>query len=441
MVVFTRKVVYDLTRLIERIDSRHPTGVDRVDLRYALWTRSVSVEWRGVAQGRHGVRALEEGFVDQLLQLLQVRWLDEPDLTRAEPLALPEGWRRESLMALREKLRRGSLRSVWQERGLSGVLLRCCPSSFLQMGVSSDGRDADLQGDYVYWNVGHCFRFEQCMNQLSALYGSRSVFFVHDVIPLTHPESQKSSSLSHFERCMRYVGDFNGRVIVSSQATVAALSALSNLSVKRLQQQVGAICVAPLAVEPRFIQSPNAAALASNSRPYFVCVGTVEPRKNIDVLLSTWEQLSAMDIEVPSLLLAGKLGWFQPGQRERLKKLEASGLVEVRSGLEDSDLQSLMHGACALLFPSVAEGWGLPLTEALSLGVPVLASDLPVFREVGQGVPELLSPHAVELWRDAVLDYCLPDSRRRHEQMQRITSYQPVTWVEHFEQLSRVLES
>ena len=132
------KIDYDLTRLIERMDARHPTGVDRVDLRYALWTRSVAVEWRGVAQGRHGVSALEESFVDQLLQLLQVRWLDEPDLTGAEPLALPEGWWRESLIALREKLRRGSLRSVWQERGLSEGLLRCCPSLFLQLGVSSD---------------------------------------------------------------------------------------------------------------------------------------------------------------------------------------------------------------------------------------------------------------------------------------------------------------
>ena len=99
----TRKVDYDITRLIERMDSRHPTGVDRVDLRYALWTRSVSVEWRGVVQGRHGVSALDEDFVDQLLQLLQVRWLDEPDLTRAEPLVLPEGWRRESFAAKTEQ--------------------------------------------------------------------------------------------------------------------------------------------------------------------------------------------------------------------------------------------------------------------------------------------------------------------------------------------------
>ena len=441
MEVYTRKVDYDLTRLIERMDARHPTGVDRVDLRYALWTRSVAVEWRGVAQWRNGVSALEEGFVDQLLQSLKVRWLGQPDLTGAEPLLMPEVWRRESVMAIQEKLSRCSLRSVWQERGLSGVLLRYCPPLFLQLGVSSDGTYTDRQDDYVYWNVGHCFRFEQCMDQLLALYGSRSVFFVHDVIPLSHPKMQKSSSLSHFERFMRYVGDFNGRVIVSTQATVNVLSALSNLSVKRLQQQVGAICVAPLAVEPRFIKSPKAAALVSNSRTYFVCVGTIEPRKNIDLLISVWEQLSDMDIEAPSLLLFGKLGWFHSGQRECLKKLESSGLVEVRSGLEDSDLLCLMHGACALLFPSVAEGWGLPLTEALSLGVPVLASDLPVFREVGQGVPELLSPHAVELWRDAVLDYSSPGSGRRHGQMQRLSSYQPVTWKEHFEQLSRVLEN
>ena len=264
---------------------------------------------------------------------------------------------------------------------------------------------------------------------------------MHDVIPLTHPETQKSSSVSHFKRFMSYVGDFNGRVIVSSQATVDDLSALSDPSVKRLQQQRGAICVVPLAAEPRFIKFPKTVDLKSNIRPYFLCIGTIEPRKNIDVLLSAWEQMIDMGIEVPDLLLAGKLSWFQPGQRKRLKRLEALGLVKVSSTIEDSELNHLMCGACALLFPSVAEGWGLPMAEALSLSVPVLASDLPVFREVGQGVPELLSPYSVELWRDAVLDYCSPKSKRRYKQMQLILDYHPVTWADHFKQLLPILEN
>ena len=75
-----------------------------------------------------------------------------------------------------------------------------------------------------------------------------------------------------------------------------------------------------------------------------------------------------------------------------------------------------MANARALLFPSFVEGYGLPLIEAMAAGIPVIASDLPVFHEIGQAVPELLSPDDVDAWSRAIMDYAAPDSARRSAQ-------------------------
>ena len=81
------------------------------------------------------------------------------------------------------------------------------------------------------------------------------------------------------------------------------------------------------------------------------------------------------------------------------------GLVRGTRRLPDRRVAALLAGARALLFPSFAEGYGLPVAEALALGVPVLCSDLPALREVGGEVPEYLDPLDGAGWRARVLDY------------------------------------
>ncbi len=100
--------------------------------------------------------------------------------------------------------------------------------------------------------------------------------------------------------------------------------------------------------------------------------------------------------------------------------------------LDDRRLAKALAGARALLFPNFAEGYGIPLTEALAAGVPVIASDLPVFREIGQGVPELLPPDDAAAWSGAIADYARPDSARRREQLNRLAAFRVPDWQGHF---------
>jgi glycosyltransferase involved in cell wall biosynthesis len=82
----------------------------------------------------------------------------------------------------------------------------------------------------------------------------------------------------------------------------------------------------------------------------------------------------------------------------------------------------------------------LPLAEALASGVPVICSDIPVFREVGRDVPDYVDPLDLFAWRDAIVDYSDPDSPRRAAQLQRLGHWQPPRWPEHFEIVERALD-
>jgi glycosyltransferase involved in cell wall biosynthesis len=122
---------------------------------------------------------------------------------------------------------------------------------------------------------------------------------------------------------------------------------------------------------------------------------------------------------------------------ERSRRLR--GLVEEHNGLSDLEVGALLHNARALLLPSLAEGFGLPLAEALASGVPAICSDIPVFREVGRDVPEYLDPLDLKAWLDAVVGYCSAHSPRRLEQLRRLEQWRAPAWVNHFTAVEQLL--
>lgn len=443
-------VCYDLTRLFERMDAQHPTGVDRVDLRYALWTRSRPDQWVGLMQRANGFVVLKDAICDDLLRKLRVRWLDAGvDELQSRRVAELQSSRVAEWAILLEKFRRVGFLELCSERGLFAALAsRLLAWPFKKPAVFPVG---DWQG-WTYVNVGHCFRFESAMEAMPL--DMKRLYFLHDVIPLTHPETQKVTSRAHFRKFCEYVGHSNSDVIVSSQATVDAIATLPD-GERKLLNSVASMQVCPLAVEERFAKrSDRVAKLQSckvagaktlrkgvleggdGAMGYFLSVGTVEPRKNLELLVRVWEQLVESGNAIPKLVWVGKFGWSCDKQlMRRFERLQQQGFAELRSGVSDPELLELMAGAIALLFPSKIEGWGLPLSEALALRVPVIASRIAVFEEVGQGVPELLELDDLDAWKSMILNYAATDSSLRAKQIQRMQCYQPLAWAQHFEQL------
>jgi glycosyltransferase involved in cell wall biosynthesis len=113
--------------------------------------------------------------------------------------------------------------------------------------------------------------------------------------------------------------------------------------------------------------------------------------------------------------------------------------VEEIGNCPDRQLSAWLRGACALLMPSFAEGYGMPVAEALSVGTPALCSDLPALREVGEDVADYLDPLDGPAWTRAILDYAA-NGPMRQRQMARIGTWHNPTWDEHIDTVVAALD-
>ncbi|MEG2045283.1 MAG: glycosyltransferase [Comamonas sp.] len=159
------------------------------------------------------------------------------------------------------------------------------------------------------------------------------------------------------------------------------------------------------------------------------------------LLLNVWRALVQRDGErAPRLVIVGQRGWECEQVLDLLDRCEAlRGFVLERQGCDDTELATLLAHAQALLFPSFAEGYGMPMVEALAAGVPVLASDLPAFREVAGDVPEYLDPLDGPGWIRAIDDYVHMNGARRRAQLARMHGWQAPTWKAHFDQVHALM--
>lgn len=107
---------------------------------------------------------------------------------------------------------------------------------------------------------------------------------------------------------------------------------------------------------------------------YFLYLGTIEPRKNLERLIEAYRLLLDRDRNVPKLVMAGGKGWLNSGIYSKAQELGLEKNVQFTKYIPDEDLCPLMNGACAFVFPSIYEGFGMPPLEAMACGVPVVSS-------------------------------------------------------------------
>ncbi|MDQ2957768.1 MAG: glycosyltransferase family 4 protein, partial [Actinomycetota bacterium] len=205
------------------------------------------------------------------------------------------------------------------------------------------------------------------------------VVTVHDLAFLRFPELVDRASLDYRSLVPRAVSRA-ARILVPTQAVADELSEAYPAAVGRLR-------VTPLGVDPGWfgvLPRPPAGLDAG----YLLAVGTLEPRKGLDVLLQAYRLLLSAERELPPLVLVGPAGWGP--------ELDTAGIPPERlvlPGFVDSaSLRGLVAGASMLVYPSRYEGFGLPPLEALAAGTPVVASDLAPIREVAGEHLRLVPP-------------------------------------------------
>ena len=183
-------------------------------------------------------------------------------------------------------------------------------------------------------------------------------------------------------------------------------------------------------------------ARTSAEPPYFLYIGTIEPRKNHLLLFQIWRRLALeMGDRCPRLVLVGQRGWENEMVLDVIERSEIlrDKIVEYNA-LPDERVRELVAGARAVLLPSFAEGYGLPVAEALSAGTPVLCSDLPALREVGGAAARIPRPPRRALLARRHPRLHAPESPRRARAVARIATWSPPGWPGHVDAVLDVID-
>jgi alpha-1,3-rhamnosyl/mannosyltransferase len=133
---------------------------------------------------------------------------------------------------------------------------------------------------------------------------------------------------------------------------------------------------------------------------YFLFVGTIEPRKNVDMLLTAWGSLPASFRAEYDLVIAGMPGWHSETTMNRIR--EAGGGVRYLGYTSEALLPGLTAGATALVYPSLYEGFGIPVAQAMAAGSPVITSNVSSLPEITNGAAILVDPLSVSELTSAI---------------------------------------
>ena len=376
-----REYLIDVTRLVWRCWSgRLPTGIDRVCLAYLEF---------------YGERA------QAVVQRGGLQWVFPPQESDRLFAAIRSGGRafRRSLLAL-------------------------VPRTILSGRRNTRSAAEDRPGP-IYLNIGHTGLDEPSLPGWIRRNGLRAVFLVHDLIPITHPEFCRAGEAEKHAARMSNVLSCAAGIIGNSQATLDELQAFAEL------EQVS---VPPfIAAWISGYEIPAAAPPATLDRPHFVVVGTIEGRKNHVLLFQLWRNLvEHYGNAAPRLVVIGQRGWEAEHALAMLDRNPLlRGHVRELGHTNDIDAARLIAGARALLMPSFAEGFGLPVVEAMQLRTPVICSDLPAFREIAGDIPVYLDPLDGPGWQRAVMDF-MEDTPDRMRQVRQLRGYRGPDWPSHF---------
>ena len=412
-------VALDLSRLALGPVRHTPRGIDRVELAYARYFLN---DWPGeclpVLPTPWGVRLLKRAQALDGLAALENLWREPIDPGK------DQAYERAVSFLNGEPVpptARQNLKPTIFEQARGFASLVAATGLFVGRSVARS-----LPKNAVYLNVGQLEVFRPILTWLHRRPDVCCVFMIYDLIPLEWPEHHLPIGIRLHEAIVRNTVEFAKALIVPSQSV--------SDSVTSEMGKLGRINV-PVHVEllpvPSEFLGPMEYDRNRLRANYFIICGTINFYKNHILLLKIWPELIARHgADAPKLLIAGSAGvtsravieWFENSPSVR------SHVILV-PGLSTQSLRALMAGARALLMPSLAEGFGLPIVEALAQGTPVVASDIPAHHEAGAGAAvTYLSATDGAAWLSEIERFSqTPKAERAWS-----PPYKPKTWTDYF---------
>lgn len=390
----------DVTRLLTRVGRGALTGIDRVELAYVQEAYRTGCTTYLCRTTRGYLRLDREG-ADRLMKMIDgTRTLGKADLL--------------STLTFRGNRPRHRAEAALREVAVD----RCGPKGLPAMIERGPNRDL------AYMNIGHSNLSLATLSAFAAQSTPRVLVMIHDLIPLTHPDYVVDTQPQNFAGRIERVRRFATHVIANSNATSESLDA-HWLGQKMPPHRV----IAPLGLNPRPLSSH-----LDREPDLFVMLGTIEARKNHALMLDTWDLLAQElpDAQLPRLHIIGAEGWKVDGLMDRLKNHPLFGtkiLLNSPEGLlDDKAVQDQLARATALLFPSIAEGYGYPPLEAAMAGAVPICSDLPVFHETLGDCAVYVDNGDAYQWKETIKQHLDGTS-----QATDLSALKVPTWQEHFE--------
>ncbi|MGR3792493.1 glycosyltransferase family 4 protein [Vannielia sp. SX4] len=391
----------DLSRLVSRVGRGPLTGVDRVERAYL-----------------DRLLAEDAPLFALIRQPLSFALLDREGVALlAERLDGGGQWGRADLRGLLNRRLNALQRRVHAD--IRRLARASCPRPRLSAMLARH-----LPNGTRYLNVGHSNLTERVLTAFRA-QGAEITVLIHDMIPLDYPQYQREGQPETFEAAMRRVSRHATRLICNSEDTRSRTAHWFGQFGRMPEATVALLGVERPAPRPGDLPE----GLPTDT-PYFLTTGTIEPRKNHALLLDAWEKLADMPGKTPALFIIGSRGWNNEAVFARLDALRETGApIHELPGLSDGAVAALTAGACAALFPSHAEGFGLPPAEALALGTPALANNLPVYREFLGELPVYLNGNDSYLWAKTIYEMATTNGAGPSDEVELATL---PTWESHF---------
>jgi glycosyltransferase involved in cell wall biosynthesis len=301
--------------------------------------------------------------------------------------------------------------------------------------IQIGGHQFDLEGDNVVFAPGDWLvslgatwetPYKPEVFDLLREQNVRFAVLAHDLIPELFPEWAVKANVANYRAWLRSTVLAADVLFANSRSTATDLTEC----IHAMGKTAPAPIVVPVGCLPR---PPLEAAEAPPARPYVLLVSTIEVRKNHTLMFRIWRRMlrSLPDDQVPDLVFAGKIGWLTADLIQQLENCDwLDGRIRFVPSPSDSELANLYRGCLFTVFPSLYEGWGLPVTESLCFGKMVAASDRASIPEAGGNFCAYYDPENVHEAYQVISGLITHPERIAIMERAIATSFRPATWAD-----------
>ncbi len=290
----------------------------------------------------------------------------------------------------------------------------------------------------VEWFAGDIAIAHNLCHQTPATRRAIRLVTIHDLSFLRVPETHTQRTVAVQTRLLRQCAEEADVLVAVSEHCGRELVDVMGVSPDRVHVVPNGVHLGEF--DGPFDQAAHAALTArlGITREYFIHLGTLEPRKNVERLIEAYDRVRAQRRSLPQLVLVGKLGWKSEGILETIRAKRGDGDVVHAGYVERREAVLLLRGASACLYPSLYEGFGLPVLEAMAAGTPVVTSDGSALPEVVGDTGLLVDPYDVESIASAIHSLLDDEPAARQRADNARLRAQGMTWDESAAKLERV---